>query len=81
MGAQESILKSAVTTIIPKESRAMGFGVFETIFGLFWFIGSWLMGYLYDVNISYMVMLSIGMQLLSIPCLYVTMKLEKENLD
>jgi len=44
MGAQESILKSAVTTLVPRDSRSTGFGVFETAFGIFWFLGSWLMG-------------------------------------
>ena len=51
MGAQESILKAAVTTMVPKASRATGYGVFECAFGIFWFLGSWLMGVLYDISI------------------------------
>lgn len=43
MGAQESILKSVVTTIVSKENRSTGFGVFETAFGVCWFLGSWVM--------------------------------------
>jgi MFS family permease len=49
MGAQESILKAAVTNMVPKASRATGYGIFECSFGVFWFLGSWLMGVLYDV--------------------------------
>lgn len=71
MGAQESILKSAVTSIVPKESRSTGFGVFETSFGICWFLGSWVLGMLYDTSITSMVCLSISSQLLSIPLLIV----------
>ena len=44
-------LKAAVTNMVPKTSRASGYGIFECSFGIFWFLGSWLLGVLYDVNI------------------------------
>ena len=69
MGAQESILKSAVATLVPKQNRSMGFGLFETLFGVFWFIGSWVLGILYDYSIVVMVVVSVATQLLSIPLL------------
>lgn len=67
MGAQESILKAAVTTMVPKDSRATGYGVFECSFGVFWFLGSWLMGVLYDLSIPAMVAVSVAAQLAAIP--------------
>lgn len=67
MGAEESILKAAVTTMVPKRSRATGYGVFECSFGVFWFLGSWLLGSLYDVNITAMVWVSVASEALSIP--------------
>lgn len=67
MGAQESILKAAVTNMVPKASRATGYGVFECSFGLFWFLGSWLMGVLYDVSLPAMIAVSVAAQLLAIP--------------
>lgn len=67
MGAQESILKAAVTSIVPKQSRATGYGIFECSFGVFWFLGSWIMGLLYEKNILIMVIVSIIAQLLAIP--------------
>lgn len=39
MGAQESILKAAVSSMVPKSSRATGYGIFECSFGVFWFLG------------------------------------------
>ena len=67
MGAQESILKAAVTTMVPKSSRATGYGIFECSFGIFWFLGSWLLGLLYDVSVPVMVVVSVAAQLLAIP--------------
>ena len=67
MGAQESILKAAVTTMVPKSSRATGYGIFECSFGIFWFLGSWLLGVLYDVNVIAMVVVSVVAQLATIP--------------
>ena len=67
MGAQESILKAAVTTMVPKASRATGYGVFEFAFGIFWFLGSWLLGLLYDVSIPAMAALSVAAQLAAVP--------------
>ena len=65
MGAQESILKAAVAGIVPKASRATGYGIFECVFGVFWFLGSWLLGALYDISLPVMISVSVGMQLLA----------------
>lgn len=67
MGAEESILKAAVTSIVPKQSRSSGFGIFQTSFGVFWFLGSWLMGVLYDHSLPSMVAFSVIVQLAAIP--------------
>ena len=71
MGAQESILKAAVTSMVPKASRATGYGIFECSFGVFWFLGSWLLGFLYDVSIPVMITVSVVTQLAAIP-LYIS---------
>lgn len=70
MGAQESILKAVVTSLIPKQSRATGYGMFECAFGVCWFLGSWLLGVLYDVCLPAMIGISVAAQLAAIP-LYV----------
>lgn len=78
MGAQESILKAAVTSMVPKASRATGYGVFECSFGAFWFLGSWLMGVLYDVSIPAMISVSVIAQLAAIPLYISSSKLMKK---
>lgn len=67
MGAQESILKAAVTDVVPKQNRSSGFGVFQTSFGAFWFLGSWIMGVLYDASPVGLIVFSVVMQLAAIP--------------
>ena len=70
MGAQESVFKAAVTSIVPKETRSSGFGISQTAFGICWFLGSWALGWLYDQNLNAMVLASTVTQLLSLPCFY-----------
>ena len=79
MGAQESILKAAVTGMVPKASRATGYGIFECSFGVFWFLGSWLMGVLYDVSIPVMIVVSVVAQLAAIPLYIASSRLSRKN--
>ncbi len=65
MGAQESVMKAAVSSMVSKKSRAAGYGLFECGFGLFWFLGSWLMGALYDVDLTALIAVSVGAQWLA----------------
>ena len=66
IGAQESIMKAAVSGMVPRSMRSTGFGIFETGFGIAWFLGSWLLGALYDLNPMYLVVVSVASQLLAI---------------
>ena len=77
MGAQESVMKSAVADMVPKERRSTGFGIFQASYGLFWFLGSWLMGALYDWNISAMIIFSVASQLAAIPFLLMSSRTKK----
>lgn len=58
MGAQESILKAVISTLVSKDKRATAYGIFYTVFGLAWFIGSLLVGLLYEYNLMYLVIFS-----------------------
>lgn len=81
MGAQESILKAAVTTMVPKSSRATGYGIFECSFGVFWFLGSWLLGALYDISLPVMIAVSVLTQLCAIPMYFASAKLKETDLQ
>jgi MFS family permease len=67
MGSLESIIKAALAEMVPRQRRATGFGLFNAGFGLFWFLGSVLMGFLYDFSLGVLVAFSVTAQLLAIP--------------
>jgi MFS family permease len=67
MGSLESIIKAALAEMVPRNRRATGFGLFNAGFGLLWFLGSALMGFLYDFSLGALVAFSVTAQLLAIP--------------
>jgi len=67
MGSLESIIKAALAEMVPRDRRATGYGLFNAGFGLFWFLGSALMGFLYDFSLGALVAFSVTAQLLAIP--------------
>lgn len=69
MGVQESVVRAAVADLVPSDRRAGAYGVFDTGFGIFWFLGSSLMGILYDRSIPALVAFSMAAQLAALPLL------------
>jgi predicted MFS family arabinose efflux permease len=67
MGAQSSLLKALLTAVMPVAKRSTGFGLFYTAFGIAWFIGSAVMGFLYDKSILGLIVFSIFFQLAALP--------------
>lgn len=69
MGAQESIVRAIVANLVPPERRGSAYGIFSTGYGLAWFLGSLLMGVLYDRSLGLLVLVSVVLQLLGLPLL------------
>lgn len=67
LGAQESIMRSSVAVMSSAERRGSAYGIFNTIYGISWFAGSLTLGILYGISLSYLVVFSVVIQLLSIP--------------
>lgn len=68
MGAQESVIKAALAEMIPKNRRASAFGISQAVFGLFWLLGSVLLGFLYEYSLIGLIIFSVIIQLCAIPC-------------
>jgi predicted MFS family arabinose efflux permease len=66
LGAQNSVLTAGVAEIVPEQIRARAYGTFSAAFGIAWFAGSALMGALYDVSISGLVVVSTVAELLAL---------------
>lgn len=74
MGAQESIMRAAVAGMAPPDKRGTAYGIFNTGFGLFWFAGSALMGFLYDISLSALIIFSVVIQVTAIPLFWLVRK-------
>lgn len=70
IGAQESIMRAFVANIVQMNKRGTAYGILNIWFGVFWFLGSALMGFLYDVSLPALVLFSLGIQLAAIPILF-----------
>jgi MFS family permease len=77
MGAQESVMRAAVADMVAADIRGTAYGAFNLGYGFFWFLGSTLMGLLYDKSIILLTIFSITMQLASIPLFIIMMKKSK----
>lgn len=69
LGAQESIMRAVVANMVQMNKRATAYGILNIWFGIFWFLGSALMGFLYDVSLTSLIIFSLGIQLAAIPIL------------
>jgi predicted MFS family arabinose efflux permease len=67
MGVHESIVPAAVAPMVPPDRRASAYGLFNAGYGVFWFLGSALIGILYDVSIHATIALCVGLELAAIP--------------
>lgn len=75
MGVNESIMRSMVTILSPKEKRGSAFGTFHMIFGISWFIGSFIMGFLYEISLVILALFSVVTQLSSLIFIYILYKM------
>ena len=67
MGSQESIMRSSIAVMTSVKVRGRAYGVLNTAYGVSWFAGSVIMGYLYGISILYLVIFSVVIQVVSIP--------------
>lgn len=65
MGIQETILRAAIADYTHISKRGTAYGIFNTIYGASWFIGSLIIGWMYDVSIPLLIGFLVVMQLLA----------------
>src|SRR5437016_2937249 len=74
MSAQGSLFQAMLTCVIPPQKRSTAFGLFDTGYGIAWFVGSAVMGLLYDKSILAVALFSVVLQLAALPILFVANK-------
>jgi hypothetical protein len=63
-----------LTNVIPAEKRSTAFGLFDTGYGIAWFLASAAMGLLYEKSILALVLFSVVLQLAALPLLFIANK-------
>jgi MFS family permease len=63
IGAQDAILRSGIAQVVSMNKRGSAFGAFNGVYGVMWFVGSAIMGVLYDRSITALVSFGLAMQL------------------
>lgn len=69
MGIQETIMRATIADMVPANVRGTAYGVFNAAYGFSWFVGSAVMGFLYDGGIGYLIAFSVILELISLPML------------
>jgi hypothetical protein len=64
---QDALLLALVSTVLTEGRKATALGLYDTIFGIAWFMGSAAFGFLADKSIPTLVFFSVVLQLLAIP--------------
>ena len=74
MSAQGSLLQAILTGVIPPQKRSTAFGLFDTGYGIAWFLGSAVMGLLYEKSILAVALFSVCLQLAALPIFFIANK-------
>jgi MFS family permease len=62
MGAQESVMRAVVARMTAPERRGTAFGLFNSVYGVAWFVGSAAIGLAYDRSITLAVAVAVALQ-------------------
>lgn len=65
IGAQDAILRSGIAQVVSMNKRGSAFGAFNGVYGVMWFVGSAIMGVLYDRSIVAVVVFGLSLQLIA----------------
>lgn len=79
LGSQESVMRAVVANMVPPDKRGTAYGTLNFWFGSFWFLGSAVMGGLYDMSILYLVIFSFVCQMIALPILFTLLYNKRET--
>ena len=63
MAIHETIMRASIADLIPKERRGFAYGIFNTVYGSAWLLGSTVLGFLYDINNLFLLLFVVVMEL------------------
>ncbi|AZR74243.1 MFS transporter [Anoxybacter fermentans] len=75
MGIHETIMRASIADLTPIEHRGFAYGIFNTAYGASWFIGSVLMGLLYDFSVKYLILFVVIIEVISVLVFFMVKKM------
>ena len=79
MGMQETVMRAAIADLTSLSKRGSGYGIFNTVFGLGWFFGGLMAGFLYDVSLNYLFFYVIALEILALLPLVLLLKTKNKK--
>ncbi|HXT85433.1 MAG TPA: MFS transporter [Verrucomicrobiae bacterium] len=70
LGSHQSLLKASIAGLVPSRRRGSAYGIFNTAYGILWFAGSALAGFLYDRSVGAVVVFALAAQVAALPVLF-----------
>jgi MFS family permease len=67
IGVQESLIPAAVATMVPLSHRASAYGIFTAGYGVSLFVGSVIIGILYEVSLTLLIAFGVMAELAAVP--------------
>lgn len=69
MGALQSTLRAKIADLVPTDRRGSAYGIFNTAYGVLWFVGSSAIGIIYGWSLIAAVAFAMTAQIAAIPLL------------
>ena len=63
--------------MVPVQRRASAYGLFTAGYGTFWFLGSALIGYLYNISMPLLIAFSLAAEFTAIPLFFLVSRLTR----
>jgi MFS family permease len=79
MGAHESIIPAAVGPMVPQQRRASTYGLFTAGYGTFWFVGSAIIGILYDHSVTAVIIFCIVCEIAAVPIFLIVGRTQRSS--
>lgn len=79
IGMQETTMRAAVADLAGREKMGTAYGIFNTVYGVSWFTGSAVLGWLYENSLFSASVFVIALELISLPLLLILIKLSADR--
>src|SRR5262249_15268551 len=65
LGVQDATLRGGIAQVVSMNKRGTAFGIFNAVYGVLWFLGSALMGLVYDYSLVALVAFGVIAQVIA----------------